>query len=169
MSFWPFDDPLARLWLLSHDGDPAAFREDPALLLRVFADAQRHGAPLSAGLIVRGALYGLPAASVLLVNNHRDRVADALAGRRTLAILIGVDGSRLLYALLNALALVGLAAGACAGGLAAFAAPAALAAYLAWRMAVLEVSRALNGVLALTALYQLLLLFAAVLAGLACR
>jgi len=136
-------------------------------IVAVAGTAVLHGAPLSAGLIVRGALYGLPAASVLLVNNHRDRVADALAGRRTLAILIGVDGSRLLYALLNALALVGLAAGA--GGLAAFAAPAALAAYLTWRMAVLEVSRALNGVLALTALYQLLLLFAAVLAGLACR
>ena len=29
-------------------GDPATFRDDPALLLRVFADSQRHGAPLSA-------------------------------------------------------------------------------------------------------------------------
>lgn len=29
-------------------GEPAAFREQPALLLRVFADAQRHGVPLSA-------------------------------------------------------------------------------------------------------------------------
>ncbi|MGH7788880.1 MAG: [protein-PII] uridylyltransferase [Candidatus Binatia bacterium] len=29
-------------------GDPAVFRDDPSLLLRVFADAQRHGIPLSA-------------------------------------------------------------------------------------------------------------------------
>ena len=28
-------------------GDPAIFREQPAILLRVFADAQRHGVPLS--------------------------------------------------------------------------------------------------------------------------
>jgi len=29
-------------------GDPAAFRQEPALLLRLFADAQRHGVPLGA-------------------------------------------------------------------------------------------------------------------------
>ncbi len=45
-----------------------------------------------------GAALGLFAAAVLLVNNHRDRVEDARNGRRTLAILLGPDGSGALYA-----------------------------------------------------------------------
>ena len=49
-------------------------------------------APLIAGLAV-----GLFAAAVLLVNNHRDVVADARVGRRTLAILIGSGPSKALY------------------------------------------------------------------------
>lgn len=45
-----------------------------------------------------GALLGGFAAGVITVNNHRDRVGDARAGRRTLAILLGARGSLALYA-----------------------------------------------------------------------
>lgn len=50
--------------------------------------------------IVAGVAIGLFAAAVLPVNNHRDRLEDARAGRRTVAILIGPDATRWLYAAL---------------------------------------------------------------------
>ncbi len=50
--------------------------------------------------IVAGLALGLFAAAVLLFNNHRDRVEDARNGRRTLAILLGPQGSAALYAAL---------------------------------------------------------------------
>ncbi|BAO43572.1 1,4-dihydroxy-2-naphthoate octaprenyltransferase [Thiolapillus brandeum] len=46
-----------------------------------------------------GAL-GAFAAAVLVVNNYRDRFTDALAGRRTLAVLLPLSASRVEYALL---------------------------------------------------------------------
>lgn len=60
---------------------------------------------LQAGTLVPGAVatgiaLGLPAAAILLVNNTRDREADRLVGRRTLAILIGTRRAGLLYAAL---------------------------------------------------------------------
>ncbi|MEO5368075.1 MAG: 1,4-dihydroxy-2-naphthoate octaprenyltransferase [Magnetococcus sp. WYHC-3] len=54
--------------------------------------------PVSA--LVAGLVVGLPAAAVLLVNNHRDRVGDAAAGRRTLAILLGPERTCRVYAVL---------------------------------------------------------------------
>lgn len=105
-----------------------------------------------------GVAIGLPAAGVLTVNNHRDRVEDARNGRRTLAIVLGARGSVVLYAaeLLGAVALAALAAGSGLGagliGLAAL--PAALA---AGRLARLPIGRGLNGHLAVTAGFQLLL------------
>lgn len=45
-----------------------------------------------------GIFVGLPAAAVLLVNNHRDRNGDVLSGRRTLAIRLGAPATRHLYA-----------------------------------------------------------------------
>jgi 1,4-dihydroxy-2-naphthoate octaprenyltransferase len=45
-----------------------------------------------------GLVIGLPAAAVLMANNYRDMEADRLAGRRTLAIHLGVGGSRIAYA-----------------------------------------------------------------------
>ncbi len=56
-----------------------------------------HSEPLLAGLAL-----GLFAAGVLMVNNHRDAVADARVGRRTLAIVAGAAGSRALFALMMA-------------------------------------------------------------------
>lgn len=54
-----------------------------------------------------GAVLGLPAAAVLVVNNARDREEDAAAGKRTLAVRWGVPAMRTLYAV--------LLLGACAG------------------------------------------------------
>jgi 1,4-dihydroxy-2-naphthoate octaprenyltransferase len=59
-----------------------------------------HTVHLSTPAMLAGAATGLFAAAVLLVNNHRDAVADARVGRRTLAILAGPGGTPWLYALL---------------------------------------------------------------------
>lgn len=114
-------------------------------------------APSLAGLLA-GVAVGLPAAAVLLVNNHRDRVADERNGRRTLAILIGPARSvELHFALLVAPLVLG-------GFLAllldapttlicfAMLAPALMLRRL---MRALPIGPGLNRVLGLTALYQL--------------
>lgn len=49
--------------------------------------------------LLAGALMGLPAAAVLVVNNYRDRFSDERAGRRTLAVLLPEWASRWEYAL----------------------------------------------------------------------
>lgn len=70
----------------------------------------------SATALMAGVAVGLPAAAVLLVNNHRDRDSDARGGRRTLAIRVGPRATRLIYAGLLAAtialpAVVGLSSG----------------------------------------------------------
>ncbi len=55
-----------------------------------------------------GLYIGLPAAAVLTVNNHRDRVGDAKGGRRTLAIKIGPRPTKRLYALFLLISCIGL-------------------------------------------------------------
>lgn len=47
-----------------------------------------------------GLAMGFPAAAVLLLNNVRDMHGDARTGRKTLAILVGVDKARAIYAAL---------------------------------------------------------------------
>ncbi len=47
-----------------------------------------------------GIAIGLFGAAVLMVNNNRDRIEDKLAGRKTLAILVGAKISRLIYGVL---------------------------------------------------------------------
>ena len=54
----------------------------------------------SAAAMLAGAVLGLPAAAVLLVNNLRDLAADLRAGRRTLAAALGEARSRRLHAAL---------------------------------------------------------------------
>jgi 1,4-dihydroxy-2-naphthoate octaprenyltransferase len=49
---------------------------------------------------VGGAALGAIAAAVLLVNNARDRERDAAVGKRTLAVLLGDLGTRVLYIVL---------------------------------------------------------------------
>lgn len=48
--------------------------------------------------LLAGCILGLPAAAVLVVNNTRDRESDRLAGRRTLAVIMGEGFSRAEYA-----------------------------------------------------------------------
>jgi 1,4-dihydroxy-2-naphthoate octaprenyltransferase len=50
--------------------------------------------------LLAGALLGMPAAAVLVVNNYRDRVNDERAGRRTVAVVFGPRVSRVEYGLL---------------------------------------------------------------------
>jgi len=50
--------------------------------------------------LLGGAIVGLPAAAVLVVNNTRDLENDREAGRRTFPVLFGVSASRVQYALL---------------------------------------------------------------------
>lgn len=120
-------------------------------------------APLAPETLRLGAMIGLPAAAVLLLNNHRDRAQDARAGRRTLAIVIGPAASRALY--------FGFLAGAFALGLSLagpspWLAPAGgLALWLGHAMTHWPISARLNRLLGQTALFQLLLLLGVALAG----
>ena len=110
--------------------------------------------------VVLGVAVGLPAAAVLTVNNHRDRVEDARNGRRTLAILLGERGSKWLYAA-ELIGAAGIGAAAVAShGLAATAIVAACAlpaTLLAVKLARMPVGRDLNGRLAATAGFQTML------------
>ena len=125
-------------------------------------------APDGRGVAV-GAVIGLPAAAILLLNNHRDRAADARGGRRTLAILLGPQGSRVGFAALLAAALLGAAAlSPCGPALAALVPAAALSAQVARQVGERPVSAALNPLLARTALAQGLLVAGMVLGPLIC-
>ncbi len=110
------------------------------------------------GAALLGIAIGLPAAGVLTVNNHRDRVEDRRNGRRTLAILVGERGAKALYAveLVAAVALAALAMPTPLGAalVALSVVPALL---LARRLAAMPVGRELNGRLGATAGFQLLL------------
>ncbi len=67
-------------------------------------------------LILGGSGVGALITAILVVNNLRDRETDALAGKRTLAVRLGVRGSRLQY-----LGLVLVAAGVPLAGIVLFA------------------------------------------------
>ena len=111
---------------------------------------------LSPGAISLGIALGLPAAAVLLLNNYRDFDTDRAAGRRTLCHMLGRPTARRVYAGLL-LAPVPLML---AGGLPGWTWPVLLALPAAlWLIQQLATSegRALNGLLARTAQYQLLL------------
>ncbi|MFC1672582.1 1,4-dihydroxy-2-naphthoate octaprenyltransferase [Pseudomonadota bacterium] len=55
---------------------------------------------ISDAAILCGVALGLPAGAVLLLNNVRDMQGDARTGRKTLAILVGLERSRMIYAAL---------------------------------------------------------------------
>lgn len=136
----------------------------------VAGTAWLHGAELKLDIWLAGLLFGLPAASVLLTNNHRDRKSDAIGGRKTLAILIGESASKFFYSALNVTALIGLGLLfiSCINGLLVFSAMSIYCAYIVRRMWLLPVSAQLNSLLAQTALYQMLLFAASATAMAAC-
>ena len=121
-----------------------------------------HGAPVGAAVVGLGVVVGLPAAAVLLVNNHRDRVSDARAGRRTLAILLGPAATRRLYGVLLVAAALGPAAlrPSCPAGWLATAVLVAAAVPLARRFARAPLDPVLNRFLAATGRFQLALVAA---------
>lgn len=117
-------------------------------------------ATLSPAAAILGAALGCPAAAVLMVNNHRDRAADARAGRRTLAIVVGPAKSVGIYAGLTAAPFALLPVAAIGGGLSGLwpglaAAPFAMA--LIQRFRSEPPGPGLNGLLAQTAQFQALL------------
>jgi len=125
-----------------------------------------HGAAVTAEVLGLGVVTGLPAAAVLLVNNHRDRVSDGRAGRRTLAILLGPRATPWLYGALLVAAALGPAAlrPACAVAWLAAAALTVAALALARRFARTGLDPVLNRFLAATGRFQLLVVAATALA-----
>ncbi len=117
-----------------------------------------HGHTVSGTVLALGGITGLPAAAVLLLNNHRDRDSDARAGRRTLAILVGQGVSKAIFTGLILATVIG--AGMFGANLLTLA-PAILiglglcAAMIRW-----PVSSALNRLIPATAVFQVLVLFA---------
>ncbi len=115
-----------------------------------------HGQPLTAPVYALGLIMGLPAAAILMINNHRDRATDKRAGRRTLAIQIGEGPSRIVYVFLVLMALVG---GVWFAGCAVSFIPAAgLGVWLSTAMLRTPISARLNQLIPGTALFQILLL-----------
>lgn len=161
MGPWPLSaSPIGELLVIAFFG-----------VLAVSGTAWLNGAEVTPTVLWTGFFLGLPAASVLLVNNHRDRASDAAGGRRTLAILIGQGPTRTLFGIFNIAAWAGLwfLFAACWKGAVVMLPVLAFAGYLAWRMHQLPISRALNTVLSATALYQFLLLAVVALADAICR
>jgi 1,4-dihydroxy-2-naphthoate octaprenyltransferase len=114
-----------------------------------------------------GFAVGLPAAAVLTVNYHRDRDGDALNGRRTLAIVVGPRGAVGVYAVELLTAPLATAAVLAGEGralwyLPLFAVPIAFRHVV--RLAGMSIGRGLNGRLAATSGFQMLLVAAIVAA-----
>lgn len=107
--------------------------------------------------IMVGAAMGAVAAAVLLANNYRDMEPDRLAGRRTLAIRVGIEASKAVYGmlLLSPIALLASPLGPKGGWLCLGALPFAL--WLILRFATQARGPAFNAILASTARFQLLL------------
>ncbi len=110
-----------------------------------------------ARVILTGIAVGCYAAAVLLVNNLRDQAADSRAGRQTLAIRLGMRGSRWLYGflVLAPFPVLAIAWGVPTLGLAWLGLPACL--WLAVVFARLPVGPGMNAQLGRTALVQVLM------------
>jgi len=84
---WPISrGPFGELFVLVFFG-----------LIAVGAIAWLHTGQLSSAAVLVGLVVGLPASMVLLINNARDIETDRLAGRKTLAIVLGRRGSLRLF------------------------------------------------------------------------
>lgn len=142
---WPLSHtPLSELFVIVFFG-----------LAATLGTAWLMGGRLDGQGVALGLALGLPAAAVLMANNHRDRASDARAGRKTLALLLGARGSVAAFGLFLILAMLCLAQApfGALGGL--IAAP--VMARQIWRFATLSPSPAFNQVLARTAQSQLLM------------
>lgn len=119
-----------------------------------------HGQPISGMVLSVGIITGLPAAAVLLLNNHRDRELDQIAGRRTLAIVIGQAATRKLYGVLLIAALIGGIGLSVSGfqSMLPLLPAVGLAVALALMMARTQISPRLNRLIAGTVGFQILLL-----------
>ncbi len=105
-----------------------------------------------------GLAVGLPAAAVLTLNNHRDRAQDAVAGRRTLAILLGPSATPVFYS--AELAAASILAGAALWSLSRAAAAAVIGAlviavFMGRRLAHMPISRAMNRQLVATVRFEI--------------
>lgn len=129
-------------------------------IVAVSGTAWLHGLQPDPGVLICGFLIGLPAAAVLLLNNHRDRTSDALGGRRTLAIVIGETSSRMVYSALILVSLAGVAflARGCVTAILSLVPALVLAVALVRTMLRTAVSSAINRLIARTAGFQALLL-----------
>jgi 1,4-dihydroxy-2-naphthoate polyprenyltransferase len=61
---------------------------------------------VTAGAVLAGGAVGALACAILVANNLRDIPTDTLAGKRTLAVVLGDRGTRTFYVLLQSLALM---------------------------------------------------------------
>jgi 1,4-dihydroxy-2-naphthoate octaprenyltransferase len=105
-----------------------------------------------------GLAIGLPAAAVLTVNNHRDRVEDAISGRQTLAMYLGPAATAYLYVLElgSAAVIAGFALWPInRAGVVVAAAAFGVALYLGHHLARTPISRALNTMLSATVHFQI--------------
>jgi 1,4-dihydroxy-2-naphthoate octaprenyltransferase len=111
--------------------------------------------------VLCGLLLGLPAAGVLVVNNHRDHENDRLAGKNTIVVRYGIAASRRVYALclLGPFLLLPLIQLQPPARHAWFLPWLTLpwAGWLVWRFRKIRDLRAMNPLLAETALFQLML------------
>jgi 1,4-dihydroxy-2-naphthoate polyprenyltransferase len=118
---------------------------------------------LTAAMVLAAVPVGLLATALLVVNNLRDIPTDAVAGKRTLAVRLGDNATRLLY--------VALVTGAFAIGAFATAVPASLVTLVVAPLAVSPCRRVLEGakgpalIAVLQATARLQLLFGVVLAA----
>lgn len=104
-----------------------------------------------------GSMLGSVAAAVLVVNNYRDRRTDAAAGRRTLAVLFSPRASQWEYALLLLAPFLITVWLWSEKVVAPWPLLLSIVAFgLIWKMFTLPVGKALNGLLAATARFQLL-------------
>ncbi|MEO5336155.1 MAG: 1,4-dihydroxy-2-naphthoate polyprenyltransferase [Magnetospirillum sp. WYHS-4] len=87
-------------WPISYSATGEAFVFLFFGLAAVGGSAWLQNPAFSPAALVAGAALGLMAAAVLMVNNTRDMEEDRQAGRRTLAIRMGLDGARMVYAIL---------------------------------------------------------------------
>jgi 1,4-dihydroxy-2-naphthoate polyprenyltransferase len=157
---------IACGWAYSGGAKPIAYSSLGELFVWLFFGLAAVGGTyyLQAGRVdllplAAGALLGMPAAAVLVVNNYRDRENDQRAGRRTFAVVFGPRASRIEFALLALLPFALLLPLAAWGGpgwyLPLLALPFAL--LLVKRFATWPVNPAFNRLLGDTARLQLLL------------